>query len=334
MTRLLFSTIIVALSVLVQQAAADSYEDFTDFLEVDRTGSFFADVRRNDGTSLEKGIAIRVWTRLRPEVDRTRVMEFDSVRRAPSLLTPGHTQTVFEGKYPFHPNLVRISPEAIAFLDYHGINYSELNRGPAIHVVRFDHEQQLSFQLDDVFEGGIRRYHNGRGRVNWLRDAWFIDSATRLLVVSEENVANSLGFEVAIISLTDSSIKVANSKEIINQLARVEDRFLHVVLEVATKYSIDELDERALSLFDSDTCPVAAKVRAAAHLRKLGNKRAEQLLRELAALRSLNLTEVRHPLLSSSEIADPYYWWNTIGYAARIYDLDNSVDLRLEHDHR
>ena len=300
--------------------AADSYPEFEDTLEFDRHRTFFAEVRGDpDDHSTTRQVTVIVWTRLHADagLDWLKEGQPNLKRELPPQLSPGPIRTVFSRRFKV-PGLVRITPTAVAILDYHPSNYGGLKNGPAVQVISFDGKMQVSLRLDEVFKNATERYHNGRGQVNWLRDAWFDESGRRIFIVSGSHSSNEHGREVAILSLPSGKIQLADTNIVKEQITSIEPRFLHTALDVGMNYSVAGLDGIANRIFEDKASSLPAKLRAAAHLSKSGDIPARELIRALADLQSVDPAKAKHPLLSESLVFENDYWWNTIGYAAKM----------------
>lgn len=320
----------VCTMTLATVALADSYPDFVDTLEIDRHGVLFADVRGTLKSSSEKSISVVVWTRLHPNAIKShlRQKEMSHELRADSGLSAGPVRTVYKRTFNRHPALIRLCSSSIAILDYHGINYGELKRGNAVQFVAFERDRELSLRLDDIFANGTERYHNGRGRVSWLQDAWFDETERRLFLISTRHPTNPHGREVAIIDLDSGLVAPAGGAVIKEQLARVESRFLHNAFDAALDFPVEGITDIATRIFADESMPLAARTRAAAHLAKLGNTEASRLIREMSAFSLTDPADVRHHAISRTLIFEDEYWWNTIGYAAKVHNLASSASKR------
>ena len=316
--------VVLCVLILAMDAIADSYAAFADMLEVDRHGVLFANVRGFTTSSKERASVV-VWTRLHPEALKRHLRQQTRPQK-PSAdlgLSAGPIspiRTVFERTFDRHPHLVRISSSAIAIMDFHAINYGQLKRLPAVRIVAFDGTRELSFRLEKLFANGTERYHNGRGLVQWLHDAWFDEKGRRLFVISTRHHTNPHGHEVAIVDLDSGQVSSADRAVIKEQLARLEPRFLHSALDVAISYGVDGINDVATRIFKDKTMPIVARIHAAAHLAKLGNAEAFRLIRELSKLSGTEPSDVRHPAISRTFVFEHHYWWNTIGYANRVHD--------------
>lgn len=308
----------------LRAARADSYGEFPDTLEVDRFGLVFVEVRKAANSEKYESVAISAWTRVHPDALLRRIGEMRERPRGSSVVevTRGPIRTLFRREFDFEPGKVRITHKLIALLDDYAINYGELQRRPAVQIFSFDGRQLVSLRLEDIFKNGMARYHVADGRVSWLRDAWFDSSGKRLIIVSPTHRANAHGNEVAVVSIEDGTVQPADAATIKDQLLNVESRHLHSAIEVAVNHAVDGVDEVAIKTFEELTAPLSARVRAAAYLRERGNKEADDLIRSLADLNPIDVSRLRHPLISAGAVYDEDFRRNTIYLAVKILEAE------------
>lgn len=312
--------IALILALWNRSAIADSYPGFVDRLETNRSGLIVATVRASQVNSSDRTISIAVWTRLRPEAMMLAANSklFASDASASGLTSPGPLSTLFETEHRFHPEEVRISSSSLVLAGYHGINYGELKHGPALRIQSFEGQMLLSLRLDDIFANGTERYHNGRGRVEWLRDMWFDKSETKLVVVSSAHQSNPSRHEVAVVDIASKRVARASATFLEEQLKSVGSRNLHTVFDVAVAHRVDGLNRTANDIFTDASKPLPARVRAAAYLSSSGDTQARRFIEELAALSEKDPADIRHEDVSPVLVFEDDYWWETIGYAAKL----------------
>lgn len=312
----------LSMLMLVPVSHADSYGSFVDGLEVDRHRMLFANFRGFINDSGERRVSVVIWKGLHSDKIKKRLRQDTRGHTANTdlELSAGPVRTVFERTFDLHPGMIRISSSSIAILDFHGINYGYLKGGPAVRIVSFDQQRELSFRLEDVFKNATERYYRGRGVTPWLHDAWFDEPGKRLFVMSTRHRSNAFGHEVAIIDLESEKVSAASRLVIGRQLSRVEPRFLRSALDAAISHNVKGVDDAVMKTFTDVTLPLEARARAAAHLAKLGDAKALRLIQDLAKLVDIDPADVRHSDVSPTRVFESDYWWSTIGYAARVHE--------------
>lgn len=304
-----------ALVIRAGVARGDTYGPAADKIEFDRTNCVFAVVENSLGGNDIEDRRSRVTVFVRPRLE---AIPAAALRNTTAGAMPsGNIRTVRMLELDYNPGLIRVSREHLVLLDVFGTNRRELESRPAISVLEHN-GGGVSLRVEDVFRDGMVKYHNGRGRVAWLRDAWFDPDAKRLIVVSNWNNRNEAGYEMALVDLKSGAVSLASREAVAQQLRDVEPRFLHTALDVAFANGVAGVRDVASAVFENRAQPLPARARAAAILAKDGDQVAVKFLDRLASLRGA----VPEAIVLEKYDVDPIlywdseYWLDTIGFAA------------------